>query len=108
MSRVIVIGASLGGVPALMHIAAALPQDLDAAVLAVLHVGQHPSILPSLLASNSRLPVSHAKDNEPIRPGHFYVAPPDHHLLIDDGRMVLTRSAKEHHTRPAIDPLFRS
>ena len=104
----IVIGASLGGVPALMHIAATLPRELGASVLAVLHVGEQPSILPALLATNSRLDVSHARDDEQPRPGHLYVAPPDQHMLVIDDRIVLTRGAKEHHTRPAIDPLFRS
>ena len=104
----IVIGASLGGVPALMHIAATLPRELGASVLAVLHVGEQPSILPALLATNSRLDVSHARDDEQPRPGHLYVAPPDQHMLAIDDRIVLTRGAKEHHTRPAIDPLFRS
>jgi two-component system chemotaxis response regulator CheB len=106
--RIIVMGASLGGVPALMQIASVLPDDLPAPVLIVLHVGQQPSILPSLLAANSRLPAAHARHGQEIRPGHLYVAPPDHHMLVVDGRIVLTRGAREHHTRPAIDPLFRS
>ena len=40
--------------------------------------------------------------------GRIYVAPPDHHLLIDNGRIQLTKGPKEHFTRPAIDPLFVS
>jgi two-component system chemotaxis response regulator CheB len=108
MARIVVIGASLGGVPALMEIAAALPKDFAAAVLMVLHVGEQPSILPTLLARNSVLSVSHASDGDSLRPGHIYIAPPDHHLLVEDDRIVLTRGPKEHHTRPAIDPLFRS
>lgn len=108
MARVVVIGASLGGVPALMQIAAALPERFAAPVLTVLHVGEQPSILPTLLASNSRLEVAHATHDEPLRAGRIHVAPPDHHMLVVDDRIVLTRGPKEHHTRPAIDPLFRS
>ena len=108
MGRLVVIGASLGGVPALIQIAAALPEGFPAPVLTVLHVGQLPSILPTLLASNSRLEVSHATHDEPLHAGRIYVAPPDHHMLVVDDRIVLTRGPKEHHTRPAIDPLFRS
>jgi two-component system chemotaxis response regulator CheB len=37
-----------------------------------------------------------------------YVAPRDQHMLFDDGCVRLSRGAREHHTRPAIDPLFRS
>lgn len=108
MNRVIAIGASLGGVSALRKLAAGLPADLPAAVLVVLHVGNHRSILPALLAADSALPAAHAVDGEALAAGRLYVAPPDHHMLVLDDRVVLTRGPKEHHTRPAIDPLFRS
>ena len=45
---------------------------------------------------------------QPAEPGTIVVAPPGHHLLVRDGRLVLSRGAREHCTRPAIDPLFRS
>ena len=108
MQRIIVIGAAAGGGQALMQLTAALPADFPLPVLVVLHVGPHPSLLPTLLSRTCRLPVSHAVHGEAIESGHIYVAPPDHHLLVEDGRTVLTRGPKEHHTRPAVDPLFRS
>ncbi|MBA3773700.1 MAG: chemotaxis protein CheB [Ramlibacter sp.] len=104
----VVIGASLGGVEALQTLVSALPADFPAAVLMVLHVGNHPSILPELLSARGPLKASHAIDGEPVRAGHIHVAPPDHHLLVDGARLRLTRGPKEHHSRPAIDPLFRS
>jgi two-component system chemotaxis response regulator CheB len=91
-----------------MQIAAALSPDFPAPVLVVLHVGEQPSLLPRLLAQVSKLPAAHAVDGQPLRAGHIHVAPPDLHMLVDDDRTVLVRGAKEHHTRPAIDPLFRS
>jgi two-component system, chemotaxis family, protein-glutamate methylesterase/glutaminase len=108
MARIVVIGASLGGVSALQQIAAALPKDFAAPVLMVLHVGQQPSTLPAILASTAALEVAHATDGEPLSRGRILIAPPDHHMFAIDGRIVLTRGPKEHHTRPAIDPLFRS
>jgi two-component system chemotaxis response regulator CheB len=108
MSRLIVIGASVGGVRALTQLASALPASLPAPVMVVLHTGAHRSVLPSLLSARSALQVSHAEHDETIRDGYIYVAPPDYHMLVVDRRIVLTRGAKEHHTRPAIDPLFRS
>lgn len=104
----IVIGASAGGVEALRALVEALPADLRAAVFIVLHVGSHKSELPFLLDRLGGLPARHAEDGEPIKPGQIYVAPPDHHLVIERGRISLTKGPRENWARPAIDPLFRS
>jgi two-component system, chemotaxis family, protein-glutamate methylesterase/glutaminase len=106
--RLVVIGASAGGVNALRRLASALPPDLGACVLIVLHVGAHESILPELIASDCAWPVSHAVDGETLRVGTIRIAPPDRHLMVADGRLRLTRGPKENFARPAIDPLFRS
>lgn len=107
-ARLVVVGASAGGVLALQALASALPPDFPAALLVVLHVGRHPSILPELLSRRGPLRATHAADGEPITAGHIHVAPPDHHMIVDAGRLRLSRGPKEHHSRPAIDPLFRS
>ena len=105
---IIVVGASAGGVAALVTLAATLPRDLPAAVLIVLHIGAHRSVLPALLQTRSGNRAVHAEDGQPIEPGTLYVAPPDHHMLVEQGVIRLTRGPKEHHTRPAVDPLFRT
>ncbi len=105
---IVVIGASAGGVEAIRFLAAALPPDFAAAVLVVLHIGAHRSVLPWLLNQKGPLPARHPGNGDPIRPGHIYVAPPDHHLLVEPGRVHLTRGPRENWVRPAIDPLFRS
>ena len=107
-SRAIVIGASSGGVSALLEVAAALPAGLDAVVGVVLHVGSQPSILPELLSARARLPARHPKDGEALEPGTIYVAPPDHHMLFTADAVQLSRGPRENHARPALDPLFRS
>jgi two-component system chemotaxis response regulator CheB len=106
--RLVVVGASAGGVAALRQLSAALPADFDAAVLMVLHVGAHESLLPQLIASHCALHVAHAVDGETLRPGTIRIAPPDRHLTVDGPLLRLTRSPKENFARPAIDPLFRS
>ena len=106
---IIVIGASAGGVQALSTLVADFPPDLPAAVFIVLHLSPNvPSLLPGILARECELEVAHAVDGEPIRRGRVYVAPPDHHLLIHDGRVRLVHGPKENLHRPSIDALFRS
>jgi two-component system, chemotaxis family, protein-glutamate methylesterase/glutaminase len=106
--RVVVIGASAGGVTALRTMVAALPHDFAAPILVVQHIGNRASILPELLSRSGPLPAAHAEDNEPLRAGRIYVAPPDVHLTVLEDRVRLQAGPKENHTRPAIDPLFRS
>jgi two-component system, chemotaxis family, protein-glutamate methylesterase/glutaminase len=106
---VIVIGASAGGVEALRNIAAGLPEDLASSVFVVLHLPPGgTSVLPAILARAGDLPASHPTDGEKIENGHIYVAPPDNHMLIEDGVVRLARGPRENGHRPAIDPLFRS
>jgi len=109
LQNVVVLGASRGGVAALREIVADLPDDLAAAVLIVVHIGPTaPSQLPVLLSRWGRLPAVHGHDGQTIRAGHIYVAPPDWHMQIAGGHIHLNQGPKEHHTRPAADPLFRS
>jgi two-component system chemotaxis response regulator CheB len=103
------VGASAGGVEALIRLVASLPPDFAAALLVVVHVPpQATSALPAILDRASPLPAESAEDGASIRPGRVYVAPPDHHLLVRRGRIELGRGARENRHRPAIDPLFRS
>jgi two-component system chemotaxis response regulator CheB len=105
----IVVGASAGGVQALSRLVADLPADLPAAVFIVLHIPTNwPSLLPEILARESRLPVNHARNAERITPGRIYVAPPDQHLLIEGPHLKLVHGPKENLHRPSIDALFRS
>jgi chemotaxis response regulator CheB len=77
----IVIGTSAGGVEALTVLVGNLPRQL---------------------------PATRGMDGEAITPGHIYVAPLDHHLLVEPGRIRVTRGPKENRFRPAIEALFRS
>ncbi|WP_295994921.1 chemotaxis protein CheB [Rugamonas sp.] len=112
MQKLIVIGASAGGVNALTSVTSALPANLRATVLIVMHIGARRSLLPEILQKLCPLPVKHAEDCLPLLPGQVLIAPPDRHLTVEihDGqpRARLWRGPKEHYTRPAIDPLFRS
>jgi two-component system chemotaxis response regulator CheB len=105
---IVSIGASLGGVAALIEIVMDLSDQSPAAFLVTLHIGRGPSHLPAILKTRSRIPVEHARDGEPIQPGRMLVAPPDHHLLLTDDHVALSHGPRENWARPAIDPMFRS
>ena len=106
---IIVIGASAGGIDALKEIARGLPQGLKAAIFVVMHISpEGPGVLASILNHAGPLPASKATDQEKIRLGQVYVAPPDRHLLIENGHLRVTAGPKENRFRPAVDPLFRS
>jgi two-component system, chemotaxis family, protein-glutamate methylesterase/glutaminase len=105
----VVIGASAGGVDALQEIVAELPPEFPAAMLVVLHVASSAtSVLPQILARRGPLPAAFAKDGDELTRGQIFVAPADHHMLVRDGHIRLTRGPRENGHRPAIDPLFRS
>jgi two-component system, chemotaxis family, protein-glutamate methylesterase/glutaminase len=105
---IVAIGGSAGAIDVLREIVADLPADLPAAILVVIHVGSGPSILPAILNEAGSLPARFASDGERIEHGRIYVAPPDRHLLVEDGLMVVRRGPRENSSRPAVDPLFRS
>lgn len=105
----IVVGASAGGVEALRDLVAGLPDDLAASVLVVLHLpSDGTSALPAILGRSGPLPAYTAVDGMTLRHATIYVAPPDHHLLVVDGRVSLSQGPVETGRRPAINMLFRS
>ena len=106
---IVVVGASAGGIEALRQITRRLPRDFQASVFVVVHFPQGgTSMLPEILSRDGALPAAHAVGGEPIVPGRIYVAPPDYHLLLEDGAISLSRGPRENGLRPAVDPMFRS
>lgn len=106
---IVVMGASAGGIDALTRIVRRLPADLPAAVFVVLHVSAgSTSALPAILTRAGPLPAQHPRNGDLIEPGRIYVAPPDHHLVIEPDKVLLGRGPRENRVRPAVDVLFRS
>ena len=106
---IIVVGASAGGVEALQRLVSHFPPDLPAAVFIALHLPAWGlSKLPAILMRTGPLPASHPQDGAPIRNGHIYVAPPDQHLLVNEGYLQLSAGPRENRQRPAVNVLFRS
>jgi two-component system, chemotaxis family, protein-glutamate methylesterase/glutaminase len=106
---IIVIGASAGGVEALIQLFSGLPADLPASIAVVIHRSPLYSLhLLQVLGRRSTMPVREPEPHETMAPGTIYLAPRDHHMLVKNKQIELNRGPKEHFTRPAVDPLFSS
>jgi two-component system chemotaxis response regulator CheB len=106
---IIVIGGSAGSSGVLKQLLGDLPVDLPASVFVSTHIPAHsPSLLAEVLGTRASLPVSQARDGQPIEPGKVYVAAPDRHMLLMDGTVRLGVGPRENMVRPSIDPMFRS
>jgi two-component system, chemotaxis family, protein-glutamate methylesterase/glutaminase len=106
---IVVVGASAGGMEALQKLVARLPADFPGSLFVVWHLAPGAkSMLPQILSRAGPLQASYPEDGDRIEPGRIYVAPNDHHLLLERGTIRVARGPKENRFRPAIDPLFRS
>lgn len=107
--HIVAVGASAGGVEALAKLFALLPARLDAPILVVQHLSpNYVSELPKILNTHTSMPAVFAVDGSELENGRIYIAPPDHHLLVKDSRICVTRGPKENRFRPSVDALFRS
>jgi len=106
---IVVIGSSAGGVPALIELVSSLPKDFGGSIFVVQHIPPYSgSNLHRILDREGPLSAVAAEDGEAIKPGTIYVATPDHHLLVEEGKVVVKRGPKENRFRPSVDALFRS
>lgn len=107
--RAVALGASAGGVEALTRVVRELGASFPAPMFVVLHIpATAASRLPEILQRAGALPAVHASHGDVPEVGRIYVAPPDRHMLINEGRIVLVEGPHENGVRPAVDPLFRS
>jgi two-component system chemotaxis response regulator CheB len=107
--NIVVIGASAGGLEVLKTLVKGLPKNFQASIFITWHISPNgKSILPDILDRAGPLKAAHAVNGEKIAAGRIYVAPSNHHMLIENDHIRLTKGPKENRFRPAIDPLFRS
>lgn len=109
-SHIVVVGASAGSMQALTALVAQLKSDFPAPVFIVSHMGPETTgiALVRALDAAGALPCQHARHAQSFKNGQIYVAPSDNHMLIEGGKILITKGARENRSRPAIDPLFRS
>lgn len=106
----LVIGASAGGVDALLRLLSALPGDYRLPIVCVLHLPDNrDSLLVELFQRRMALSVHEVEDKDSLRGGTLYFAPPGYHLSIESDRSFsLSREEPRHFARPSIDILFES
>ena len=108
--EIVAIAASAGGLTALSSVLGGLPRSFGARIVAVQHLDpRHRSLMAEIIGRRSLLPVHQAVAGSHVQVGHVYLAPPDHHLLINrDGSISLTHTELVNFVRPSADLLFES
>ena len=107
---VVAIASSAGGLKALSHVLSTLPVDFPAAIVIVQHLDpKHNSQMAHILGKRTSLRVQEAKEGDRLHPGLVFIAPPDHHLLVNpDETLSLSHTELVHFVRPSADLLFES
>ena len=106
----VAIGASTGGVEALIALLGALPRSFEPTLLIVMHIpATNEGLLVNVLGPHCLLPVREAEDKDPVQAGSVYVAPPGYHLLVEPARtLALSVDEPVNFCRPSVDVLFES
>ncbi|WP_122663587.1 chemotaxis protein CheB [Pseudomonas viridiflava] len=106
----IVVGASAGGVEALLKVFSRLRVGYRLPILTVLHVPEdRRSQLAQVFQARLPIKVKEADDKEDIVPGTLYFAAPGYHLSVEnDFSLSLSQEDRVFHSRPSIDILFQS
>jgi two-component system chemotaxis response regulator CheB len=107
---IVALAASAGGLKALTDVLAGLGTDFPAPLVVVQHLDpRHSSLMAEILGRRTAMPVKQAREGDRVEAGHAYIAPPNHHLLVNaDGTLSLTQTELVHFVRPSADLLFES
>jgi two-component system, chemotaxis family, protein-glutamate methylesterase/glutaminase len=106
---IVAIGASAGGLRALIVVLSGLRESFPAPVLVVQHLDPHrESQMAGILGRHARIKVVEAVDGSDIVPGIVYIAPPGQHMLVEQDHIRLTTTELVHFVRPSVDLLFES
>ena len=107
--EIIVVGTSWGGLAAVRTILGALPPEFDIPIAVVQHRHRtSDSMLGRYIARHTHLQVCDVEDKQPVEPGRLYVAPPDYHMLVEQGYLSLSTEAPVRYSRPSIDVMLIS
>src|SRR5579872_2070933 len=94
--EIVVIGTSMGGLQALEVLLEGLPATFPLPVVIVQHRSAGASAYDRLrvvLQRHSSLKLLEPQDKEQIQPERAYLAPPDYHLMVEEGAFALSTEA---------------
>ncbi len=107
--NIIVIGASAGGLEAILAVLESVPENLGASIFIVQHIPSYTrSNIDRVIQHHTKLRVLKPEDGAPIEVNTVYIARADRHLMVEPGRVVVSKGPRENRFRPAVDALFRS
>lgn len=108
--RVVAVAASAGGISALSKFLSVLPRGFPVPIVVVQHLDpKHPSLLAGILARRTPLNVQQVDEGMHLEGGTVYLAPPDHHVLVNaDGTLSVSQAPPVRFLRPSADVLFDS
>ncbi len=108
-NHVLAIGASTGGVEALLNILSAFPANCPATVVTQHMPATFTKSFAARLDKASGATVTEAVDGAPLMPGHVYIAPGgERHLEVSNGRCRLVAADTVNGHRPSVDVLFNA
>src|SRR5256885_2737949 len=107
---IVVIGASAGGLSALIEVVSQLDRNIEAAICIVMHLSRKGigDFLTYRLQKHTSLRCELATNGVSVEKGHIYIASPNLHLIVKPGRLLIGHGPEENRWRPSIDVLFRS
>jgi len=106
--EIVMVGVSAGGLDAVCTLLRGLPADFAMAVVVIQHRSKESEALCEVLQDCTPLGIQEVVDKTPVEPGNVYLAPPDYHLLVEEGNFSLSLDAPELYSRPSIDVAFES
>ena len=108
--KLVVIGASAGGLTALENLLTPLPENFAIPIILVQHISpDSENYMVTFLNEHCNLRVKEADEKEVVLPGTVYVAPPNFHVMIEeDFSITLSVEERVNFSRPSIDVLFET
>ena len=103
------IGASAGGIRALQDFFQNVPANSGIAYVVILHMSpDHDSHLAQVLQATTKMRVTQVNEKVKVEPDNIYVVPPNQHLTMSDGHIVVTPNTQIEDRRAPVDIFFRT